>query len=100
MRACSVLVMPFLVTPLIEGVDPVKIYEYIATGRPVVASDYKELEHFGPLIARYRNARQFTQLVAESLIQVASKQGETRNFIETNCWKARALEIEGALNDV
>lgn len=38
--------IPFKLTPMIEGCDPVKFYEYISAGKPVVASRMKELEKY------------------------------------------------------
>ncbi len=44
LRTFSVCVIPFLVTPLTEATNPVKLYEYLASGRPCVSTRLPEVE--------------------------------------------------------
>ena len=37
-----VLVMPFLINELVKSVNPVKLYEYIYMGKPIIAPVIKE----------------------------------------------------------
>jgi teichuronic acid biosynthesis glycosyltransferase TuaH len=93
MRSCSILFMPFQVTDLIQAVDPVKVYEYIATGRPVIVCDYPQLAHFGARIIRYSNA---TELIAAVEMHVDSptlNREETTEFIASNSWTVRAEKV-------
>ena len=40
------LIMPFKITELILAVNPVKAYEYIASGKPVILTEYDETKKF------------------------------------------------------
>lgn len=98
LAGCDVLVMPFRVTPLIEAVDPVKAYEYIATGRGVVLSRYASSEPFA------RFAELFTSGDVDSFIQAVDRASRSRlasadvlAFAESNTWEARADVVLEAL---
>lgn len=90
MKGCDVLVLPFLVNELIQAVDPVKVYEYIAVGRPVVASTYPQLDHFGAHIRRFSSNDDFVRKVADSFGSATRQGPDILNFIRANSWTARA----------
>ena len=48
-------IMPFSLSPLIEAVDPVKLYEYLAFGKEVLTVRYPEIERF------FQNLSTFTK---------------------------------------
>lgn len=93
MQSCSVLLLPFKVTDLIKAVDPVKVYEYIATGRPVVACDYPQLEHFGDLISRYSCVSELIARVQMSVNLPTRSESTTGGFIASNSWTIRAEKM-------
>lgn len=43
LRRFSVAIIPFLVLPLTEATNPVKVYEYLASGRPCVSTNLPEV---------------------------------------------------------
>ena len=45
----DVCLIPFKITPLIEATHPIKIYEYFAAGKPVVATNIAELSQMADL---------------------------------------------------
>jgi hypothetical protein len=46
----EVLILPYRLTPFLMGVVPAKIYECLASGRPVIATPLPSLKSFGDLI--------------------------------------------------
>ena len=40
----DVTIIPFVVNDLIRSTNPIKVYEYLAGGKPVVATDIPEIE--------------------------------------------------------
>lgn len=93
MRSCAVLVLPFHVTDLIRAVDPVKVYEYIATGRPVIASDYPQLAHFGSWIRRYSSAGHLIRHVEELVDAPTLAADDLREFVVANSWTVRTEKM-------
>lgn len=55
--------IPFRRNALVDGVSPIKLYEYLACGLPVVATRWAELERVGPPAALCDDAAAFTAAV-------------------------------------
>ncbi len=92
---CDVLVMPFVVNRLIEAVDPVKLYEYIAFGRRAIAPRYAESERFVPWVGLYRDSDEALELLRQ---RQAPPDGALRMaFLGANTWSARMRQIDGRL---
>jgi glycosyltransferase involved in cell wall biosynthesis len=93
MGACDCLAMPFRVTPLIEAVDPVKLYEYIAFDKPIVAVYYDEIARFQPFVHFYRTRAEaidlFSRLASGELAKNYSG-AQRQSFLEQNTWEERA----------
>ncbi|ANE45272.1 hypothetical protein SY83_01805 [Paenibacillus swuensis] len=82
--------IPFRLTPMIEGCDPVKFYEYSSAGKPVIASDMPELRKFGNL-AYITNVTNAPDTVARALAdnhEVKVRQRQRMAF--RNSWINRA----------
>jgi glycosyltransferase involved in cell wall biosynthesis len=97
MLTCRILIMPFSVTPLIEGVDPVKLYEYVATGRPVISCAYPEIRHFSPFIETYSSLGEVKDVITKALSTPILYETNRRRFVDDNNWLRRAEEISGFL---
>lgn len=95
-------ILPFRVTPLVESVDPVKLYEYINLDRPIIAIRYAEIERFGDFVHFYDGAESL--LAAISLVRQQGKANysiEQRiSFLEENSWERRGVEILQAMSEV
>jgi hypothetical protein len=98
MLTCRILIMPFKVTPLIEGVDPVKLYEYVATGRSVISVRYPEIRHFGTFVNTYSKLPELIEVVSTSLVSSALDEKYRIQFVEKENWISRAQQIHGAIS--
>jgi teichuronic acid biosynthesis glycosyltransferase TuaH len=97
---CDVLLMPFHLTPLIQAVDPVKLYEYIAFNRQALAPRYAESERFSPHVALYGSASEAIALLqAWAAGTGAAQPGReaAQAFLQANTWQQRAAQISAAL---
>ena len=100
MKLSNVLIMPFKVNELIKSVNPVKLYEYIYSGKPVVASRYGESEYFEPFVKLYRTPDELVAL----LNQIEDKSNDIeyvnkcREFLAHNTWESRVCIINAYLN--
>lgn len=63
MKEAYALMMPFILNELIYSVNPVKLYEYIFTGKPVVSVKYGETEKFSKYVNLYVTENDFLQLL-------------------------------------
>ena len=99
-RELDCLIMPFRVNDIILYVDPVKLYEYIAWGKCIIASWYPEIDRFEDFVYFYHDAREYLELVERLCGEgfPAKYTGQMqRRFLEENTWDARIRSIEGAL---
>lgn len=66
-RSIDVCLIPFKVTPETQTMLPLKLFEYLAVGRPVVATALPELFPFSQTIAIARTCEDFCKLVSLEL---------------------------------
>ena len=88
-------IMPFKLSSLIEGVDPVKLYEYVAWGKEIFSIYYDEIARYQTLVHFYRSADELLALLRDfTSKRLASKNlaAPRARFLEDNTWKARALQ--------
>jgi glycosyltransferase involved in cell wall biosynthesis len=99
---CDALVMPFMVSTLIEAVDPVKLYEYIALNLPALAPRYAESARFEPWVQLYRGADEAIALVRRMAAceNPPTSRSQRLSFLEANTWAARGQQIESALQSL
>ena len=55
----DVCTIPFLRSPLTEATNPVKLFEYLATGKPIVARRLPELEPYESMVSLYDEPEAF-----------------------------------------
>jgi len=90
------LCMLFKVTPLVESVDPVKLYEYINFGKPIVSVFYDEVARFIPFVYFYRSHEEAFDIVSRLIAgEIARKYSddERHAFLIENSWGVRALAV-------
>lgn len=95
----DIFMMPFRVTKMIEAVDPVKLYEYVASGRPAIAPRYREVEKFQPFVDLYASPSECIELVRRA--KVAGRDGGIDQarvaFLESNSWAERVRDLQKSL---
>lgn len=95
-------IMPFHVTPLIEGVDPVKLYEYISFRKPIIVPEYEEIKYFSSFSYTYKNNNEYLSLINILINNKLTTKGKdiTEQFLQTSTWKSRALEMSTFINSL
>lgn len=99
MKEACALIMPFMLNELIRSVNPVKLYEYIYTGKPVISIRYGETEKFKDFVHLYKTAEDFFAIMESYLdgCLVAKRREDIDRFISENTWKARYKQITKVL---
>ena len=98
--AMDALIMPFEVTDLIRGVDPVKLYEYLALGKPVITVYYPEIERFRGLVNFYSTREGFWRLLEQlrtSRNSMLPAPSSMSGFLMESTWRSRAATIADAI---
>jgi glycosyltransferase involved in cell wall biosynthesis len=103
MDASDALVMPFCVTPLIESVNPVKLYEYIYSGKPTLAVAYGETEKFSDYVYLYRDQAGFMtlmEMLVNGILPGKRSLESCRSFALSNTWESRVQKMLQAIDEV
>lgn len=85
----DVCIIPFKSSlKLVQATNPLKVYEYLAMGKPVVTTLMRELEGL-PYVYISRNDEEFIANIALALQTRAIDKAMIKSFSEQNSWKAR-----------
>ena len=96
-------VIPFRRLPLTEATNPVKIYEMLATGRPVVAVGLPELRPIARrgLIRLAATPRGFAEAIEQALAEDDPTLAEARRaFARRNTWADRHRALTAAIEAI
>jgi glycosyltransferase involved in cell wall biosynthesis len=88
-HAADVCVMPHHRNRLTAAMSPLKLYEYLAGGRPVAATDLPPVQAVDPRIVRVRDGESFADGVAAALERGPLSEDERLAFIDANSWQRR-----------
>lgn len=92
----DVCIYPFKQDGLLDTINPVKIYEYLAVNKPVIAVESAETR----LLAKqkgvycYRDYEMLQVLSKQTLNAPFAEETQRRQFISDNCWDARGQIVE------
>ena len=92
-HAAEVCVMPHVRTRITAAMSPLKLYEYLAGGRPVAATDLPPVQAVDPRIVRVRDGESFADGVAAALDSGPLTEDERLAFIDANSWQRRHAEL-------
>jgi len=97
----SCAILPFARNELTEGVNPVKAYEYLAGGCPVVATPLPELNIFGENIYFATDSPSFLDAIYKAIKDDTLEKRHSRaDFVSGQDWDARVGEIYSAINNL
>lgn len=100
LKAFDVAVIPFKINDLTTGVNPVKLYEYLAAGKPVVSSKLPEVLPFAPTVQLASTPAEFIAQVEKSLADNNSTAVAKRVALaEENSWENRAEVMSRVITD-
>jgi GT2 family glycosyltransferase/glycosyltransferase involved in cell wall biosynthesis len=103
----DVCLIPFRITELTLATNPVKAYEYLSAGKPVVSVGLPELQQFGDLVYRAQDSDDFIAQVSRALAEAAAdaspatvglRQRRTE-FAAGQTWTQRAADLLRAADD-
>ncbi|MCA1687540.1 MAG: glycosyltransferase [Actinobacteria bacterium] len=91
-------VLPYRVNGLTRGISPAKIYECLATGRPVVAAPLPALEELAGHVYLAQRPEDYVEVLRNlEGLETEEKRRARIELARKNSWEARFGEIEEAL---
>lgn len=92
-HSADVCILPHRHNRLTRAMSPLKLYEYLAGGRPVAASDLPPVRAVDPRIVFVREGRSFAAGVERALTQGPLTEQDRLEFIDANSWNRRHEQI-------
>ncbi len=92
-RVADVGLIPHLRSSLTEAMSPLKLYEYLAGGLPVVAVDLRPLRGVSPRVLLVGQGRGYPAAVDAALALGPARENERLTFVQTNSWESRHEQL-------
>lgn len=89
----DVALVPFKEGPLADAVDPIKVYEYLGLGLPVVVTGVQPPAGLVPHVLRVSGLEGFLTTVESQARRPASERLARISYAESQTWKARVSEL-------
>jgi glycosyltransferase involved in cell wall biosynthesis len=88
-RIADVGLIPHVRSRLTEAMSPLKLYEYLAGGLPVVAADLPPVRGIDPHVLRVSESEGYPDAVRAALAAGPAGEDERLTFVQTNSWASR-----------
>jgi len=93
-KAIDVCVLPYAQSALIERSSPLKMREYLAAGKAIVATPFPEARIFGPLVQIATDGPGFVYAIEEALAMDTPERVVLRQkAVESNTWDKTVEDI-------
>lgn len=94
-QRATVLIMPYRDLPVTRAMQPLKLKEYLATGKPVVIRGLPATDEWSDCLDVTHSPEEFSQIVRARLNgQTPPDQLKKRRRLEQESWKAKARQFE------
>jgi glycosyltransferase involved in cell wall biosynthesis len=92
LRSFDLGLIPFRRCRDIDAVNPVKLYEYLAAGLPVLSARFAEIAHFSDYVALYEGETECLSAARSLLARPPSDHDRRlrRDFAAGHCWSGKA----------
>ena len=98
MRAFDVCITPHLITPFTESLNPIKLWEYLAAGKPIVAANVAGFRDYPQFVRLASGADDFAQAVEAALMEDPSAAEARRSEARRHSWNSRLDQIADVLD--
>ncbi len=97
----DVCLIPFLLNEVTAATDPVKLYEYLSLGKPVVATAMGELEPLTEVLYLAKSKDDFLAKLDAAISEDCDEKRRRRmEFASHNTWASRVDAIDSAVREV
>jgi len=90
--AADLCVIPHVRSTLTEAMSPLKLYEYLAAGRPVVTTDLPPVRGIHPSV-QLASEGTFAAAARAALDRGPMSEADRQRFVDENCWDTRCESI-------
>jgi teichuronic acid biosynthesis glycosyltransferase TuaH len=94
MRAFDVCMVPHLVTPFTESLNPIKLWEYLAAGKPVVSTNVAGFRDYPDLVSIADKSDDFVSLLDLALSERPDLPAQRQEVARQHTWDQRIKAVE------
>lgn len=100
LHEADVLLIPYVLNDATSAVFPLKFFEYLATGRPVVSAPLPSLLPYKGLVSIASSREQWLAEITASLAAAHRMEPQRRALARRNTWERRIAEFEQELGTI
>jgi glycosyltransferase involved in cell wall biosynthesis len=100
MREFDVSITPHRVTPFTESLNPIKLWEYLAAGKPIVSTPVAGFRDYPNLVRTASGAEEFLAQVRVALVEAPDLAQARRQEAQRHSWTSRLDAVIDVLNTV
>jgi len=93
LRGFDVCTLPHAISPLTRSMDPIKLYDYLATGKPVVSTPVAGVERFADVVRIADGPAAFVAALEAALGENGALTGRRLAYAQDNTWRTRADQM-------
>ncbi len=100
-RLANVLIMPYADLPVTRAMQPLKLKEYLATGKPVVVNRLPSTEAWSDCLDVAGTPAEFSRLVQDRIVTgIPAPQAIARRRLQQEGWASKSQVLDGILNQL
>lgn len=101
LKALNVALIPYKLNELTRNIFPLKLFEYLAAGLPVVSCDLPELAPYADCVGLATKAEDYPDLVRAAIASDSLESRRTRSILAgENTWESRVEEISDLVEEM
>ncbi len=94
LKGFDVCLNPFRLNRLTATVSPLKFYEYLASGKPVVSAPLPEVEPYSGIVEIATTPEEFAQKIENAInLETPERRAARLKIAEENSWEQRVAEM-------
>ena len=95
----DICIIPFILNDLIKATHPVKIFEYFAAGKPVVATKMPEILNLKDLIY-FADTKNFNQQCQKAIKEKNLNKDKKQQYAKKNTWENRSIVLKKEIEKI
>jgi teichuronic acid biosynthesis glycosyltransferase TuaH len=99
MRAFDVSITPHMVTPFTESLNPIKLWEYLAAGKPVVSTPVAGFRDYPQYVRIASTPEDFLKQCLDALDEDTAQIANRRAEAAKHSWESRAETVIGVMRE-
>lgn len=96
-RAFDVCITPHCISPFTESLNPIKLWEYMAAGKPIVTTPVAGFRDYPELVELASDSKSFVDAALRALQEGPQKSQDRRRVAREHSWDARLNAVERVL---